>query len=102
MKLSPFADFVVLKQAKMPDSIGGLVIPDNYRHTLPYGEVVAVGPDVKRCQVGDRVYFEARACASVPGDGEMVLVVKEEHLHCLVEGVPSQIITSFVTQGMEQ
>lgn len=46
---------VRLKQLRQPDEI---IIPDaaqNSQAMLPYGEVIAVGPDCKTTQIGDRV-----------------------------------------------
>lgn len=94
MKLKPYADNVVLKQAKLPEKIGSLHVPEAAQQGLPYGEVVEVGPDVGRVDVGDKVFFHTQDASALPYNDEMVIIVKEEAIHCLVEGDYTDIITS--------
>lgn len=102
MKLVPFEDFVVLRQARLPEKVGSLVVPEQIRKTLPYGEVIEVGPKVARVAVGDKVYFGARDGAGLPYNDEMVIIIREESIFCRVEGEYADILTSFASPYIHQ
>lgn len=88
MKAVPLHDNVVIRRKKAEETTkGGLIIPATAVTKSHEGEVLAVGkgkvmrngvvvaPDVK---VGDVVMFDHYV--EVKLDGEMLLLVKEEHI----------------------
>lgn len=94
MKHHPMFDYLALKQAKLPEKIGSLHIPERARNAQPFGEVVAIGPDVKHVEVGEKVFFSDLNAIGVPADPEFLLIVQEKDLRCKVEGDFADIITA--------
>jgi chaperonin GroES len=99
MKLRPLRDRVIVKRIDSETkAASGIVIPDNAAEKPDQGEVLAVGPGRKNDEgkvialniaVGDRVLFGKYSGQTVKVDGEELLVMKEDDLFAVVEGVPS-------------
>jgi len=82
--LEPRADWIVVKHHSTERvSASGLVLPTT---SMPEDEgiVVAVGPDVKRCKVGERIVFSQ--CRSSQKGGEHQYMVRDEHVLAVVHG----------------
>ena len=97
MKFNPLQDRVVIKRTDpSTKSLGGIIIPDNATEKSDQGTVLAVGPG-KRNQagdvipmtvgVGDRVLFGKFAGQAVKINGEEVVILNEEEIYGIIEGV---------------
>jgi chaperonin GroES len=74
---------VFVKREKAPETTaGGLTIPDAAREKPDYGEVIAVGADVKDWKVGDKVTFPKWVgfIVVLPNDNSDYLVVFEDEI----------------------
>jgi chaperonin GroES len=99
MKLRPLHDRVIVKRLENETrTASGIVIPDNAAEKPDQGEVLAVGPGRKNDKgeliapniaVGDRVLFGKYSGQTVKVDGEELLVMKEDDLFAVIEGVPA-------------
>ena len=97
MKFNPLQDRVVIKRTDPnTKSSGGIIIPDVATEKSDQGTVLAVGPG-KRTQagdvipmtvsVGDRVLFGKFAGQAVKINGEEVVILNEEEIYGIIEGV---------------
>ena len=99
MKLRPLHDRVVVKRLEQETkTASGIVIPDAAAEKPDQGEVVAVGPGKRNDKgdfvalnvaVGDRVLFGKYSGQTVKGDGDELLVMKEDDLFAVIEGAPA-------------
>ena len=99
MKLRPLHDRVIVKRIDSETkTASGIVIPDNAAEKPDQGEVLAVGPGRKNeegkvialnVSVGDRVLFGKYSGQTVKVDNEELLVMKEDDLFAVIEGVPA-------------
>ena len=99
MKLRPLHDRVIVKRIDSETkTASGIVIPDAAAEKPDQGEVLAVGPGRKNEEgkvialnvaVGDRVLFGKYSGQTVKVDGDELLVMKEDDLFAVIEGVPS-------------
>ena len=99
MKLRPLHDRVIVKRIDSETkTASGIVIPDNAAEKPDQGEVLAVGPGRKNddgkliplnVAVGDRVLFGKYSGQTVKVEGDELLVMKEDDLFAVVEGVPA-------------
>jgi chaperonin GroES len=67
-------------------SSGGIVIPataDMGARRLVWSKVVAVGPNVRFVEAGDRVLFDPDERAEVEVTGERYVVMRERDLHAV-------------------
>ena len=96
MKIRPLYDRVVVRRMEEETTTpGGIVLPDSATEKPMQGEVVAVGRgkalengefralDVK---VGDKVLFGKYAGTEIKGDGEELLMMREDDLLGIIEG----------------
>jgi len=70
-------------------SSGGIVIPATAAmgaRRLSWSKVVAVGPQARAVEVGDRVLFEAEDKAEVEVHGELYVVMRERDVHAVAAG----------------
>jgi chaperonin GroES len=99
MKLRPLHDRVIVKRLEQETkTASGIVIPDNAAEKPDQGEILAVGPGRKtdkgelialNVKVGDRVLFGKYSGQTVKVEGDELLVMKEDDLFAVVEGVPA-------------
>ena len=97
MKIRPLHDRVIVKRIEEErKSAGGIVIPDNVAEKPDQGEVVAVGKGKKDdngklitldVKVGDRILFGKYSGQTVKVKGDELLVMREEDIMGVVEGV---------------
>lgn len=74
------------KDAGERRSSGGIVIPATAAmgaRRLAWSKVVAVGPQARAVQVGDRVLFDAEEKAEVEVHGELYVVMRERDVHAV-------------------
>jgi chaperonin GroES len=67
-------------------SSGGIVIPATAAmgaRRLAWSKVVAVGPNARSVEVGDRVLFEPEDKAEVEVAGELYVVMRERDVHAV-------------------
>lgn len=64
---------------------GGIVIPAtaSVGRRLSWGEVVAVGPNVRQVSVGDKVLFDAEDRAEVEVSSQAYVLLRERDLHAV-------------------
>jgi chaperonin GroES len=97
MKVRPLRDRVVLERvAEEEQKIGGIIIPDTAKEKPQQGKVIAVGNgrvndkgevlplDVK---AGDTVLFGKYSGTEIKVDGTEYLIVREDEILGVVEGV---------------
>ena len=97
MKFRPLHDRVVVRRVDAEErTAGGIIIPDTAKEKPQQGEVLAVGPgkrdetgklvplDVK---MGDQILFGKWSGTEVKVDGEDLLIMKEDDIMGVVEGV---------------
>jgi chaperonin GroES len=97
MKFRPLHDRVVVRRIDAEEkTAGGIIIPDTAKEKPQQGEVLAVGPgkrdetgklvalDVK---AGDQILFGKWSGTEVKVDGEDLLIMKEDDIMGVVEGV---------------
>jgi chaperonin GroES len=97
MKFRPLHDRVVVRRVDAEErTAGGIIIPDTAKEKPQQGEVLAVGPgkrdetgklvalDVK---AGDQILFGKWSGTEVKVDGEDLLIMKEDDIMGVVEGV---------------
>ncbi len=101
MKVQPLRDRVLVKRVEETEQrIGGIIIPDTAREKPQQGRVIAVGRgrvndkgetfplDVR---VGDTVLFGKYAGTEIKLDGEEYLIIREEEILGVMEGVPEPV-----------
>jgi chaperonin GroES len=97
MKVRPLRDRILVKRVEEEEQrVGGIIIPDTAKEKPQQGKVVAVGKgrvndkgevfplDVKE---GDVVLFGKYAGTEIKLDGEEYLIMREEEVLGVVEGV---------------
>ncbi len=97
MKIRPLHDRVIVKRIdEERKSAGGIVIPDTAAEKPDQGEVMAVGKGKKSddgklialdVKVGDRVLFGKYSGQTVKVKGDELLVMREEDIMGVIEGV---------------
>ena len=101
MNIRPLRDRVVLKRIEEQEQkVGGIIIPDTAKEKPQQGHVVAVGNgrvndegkviplDVK---AGDTVLFGKYSGTEIKLDGVEYLIVREEEILGIIEGVPAGV-----------
>src|SRR5919205_2840478 len=97
MQFRPLHDRVVVRRVDAEEkTAGGIIIPDTAKEKPQQGEVLAVGPgkrddtgklvppDIK---AGDQILFGKWSGTEVKVDGEDLLIMKEDDIMGVVEGV---------------
>jgi len=95
MALRPLHDRVIVKRLDNErKTASGIVIPDSAAEKPDQGEVLAVGPGKKTedgkvlpvdVKVGDKVLFGKYAGQAVKGDGDELLVIREEEILAVIQ-----------------
>ncbi|MEY3470781.1 MAG: hypothetical protein RLZZ223_131 [Candidatus Parcubacteria bacterium] len=82
MNIQPLFDKVLIKPQKAEEkTASGIYIPDTAKHDKPqFGEVIAVGGEVKIVKVGQKVAFAKYGPTDINMEGEDYLIVKEEDI----------------------
>lgn len=76
--MQPMRDIIRIKADKAQDkTASGLYIKEDWKTVPPTGEVLAVGPECKVVQVGDRVVFERYGAIKLDDDERLC---KESHI----------------------
>lgn len=80
---------VLISADKAPEkSKSGLYLTESWKTLPPFGEVVAIGPEVKTVKVGDRVIFERYGSVTIQlehGEKEDYRVCLEKHVIAKVD-----------------
>ena len=79
MNFKPLADRVLVQEEEVAtQTASGIYIPDNASKEIPtHATVVAIGPDVKHVEVGDKVVYGKYAkSAAVTVDDKEYLVME--------------------------
>ena len=97
MKIRPLQDRVLIRRTEEErKSPGGIVIPDSATEKPIKGEVIAAGKgkvlengDVRPLELkaGDKVLFGKYSGTEVKVDGEELLVMKEDDVMAIIEGL---------------
>ena len=96
-RVRPLQDRVIVKRVEEQEqrSAGGIIIPDTAKEKPQEGRVVAVGPGKKEdgkvlaldVKAGDRVLFGKYTGTEIKLDGEEYLIIREEEVLGVAEGV---------------
>ena len=79
MNFTPLSDRVLVQEEEVvTKTASGIIIPDNASKEKPtHATIVAIGPDVKHVEVGDKVVYGKYAkTAAVTVDGNDYLVME--------------------------
>lgn len=79
MKLEPFGDRIVALPAEEP-TVGGLILAQGSKERPVVSVVIALGEDVKKIKVGDRVCYTRYAPNEVELDKKTYIILKEEDI----------------------
>ena len=98
MNVRPLRDRILVKRAEQQEQrIGGIIVPDTAQEKPHQAKVVAVGKgrvnddgktiplDVK---AGDDVFIVKSAGTEIKLDGEEYLIIREDEILGVAEGVP--------------
>jgi len=101
MSMRPLRDRVLVERIEEQEQrIGGIIVPDSAKEKPQHGRVVAVGRgrvndkgevfplDVK---VGDTVLFGKYGGTEVKIDGKEFLILREDEILGVTEGVPEAV-----------
>ncbi len=101
MKMRPLRDRILVERTEEHEQrVGGIIIPDTAKEKPQQGRVVAVGKgrindkgdvfplDVKE---GDTVLFGKYAGSEIKLDGKEYLIIREEEVLGVLEGVPELV-----------
>ena len=101
MKMRPLRDRILVERVEEDEQrVGGIIIPDTAKEKPQQGRVVAVGKgrindkgdvfplDVKE---GDTVLFGKYAGAEIKLEGKEYLIIREEEVLGVLEGVPELV-----------
>jgi chaperonin GroES len=101
MKMRPLRDRIVVERIEEQEQrVGGIIVPDTAKEKPQQGRVVAVGTgrvndkgDVFPLDVaaGDVVLFGKYGGSEIKIDGKEYLILREEEVLGVVEGVPEVV-----------
>lgn len=85
--LQPLGDRVVaVKEEAASTTASGLYLPDSAKEKAISAVVKAVGADVKRVKVGDRIIYKEYSTTEIKVDTTDYLIVKEEDILATLAG----------------
>lgn len=74
--IEPLKQLLVVERDAIKDqSDGGILLPDDAKQKPQVGTIVAMGPDVRDLNVGDRIMFKRYAATDVEFDGQEATMV---------------------------
>ena len=77
--ITPLADRVVaVREAAETKTASGLYLPDNAKEKPTFAVVKAVGPEVTKLKVGDKIIFKEYSTTELRINNTEYLIVKEE------------------------
>ncbi len=98
MKVRPLHDRILVQRIEEQEQrVGGIIIPDTAKEKPQQGKVIAVGSgkikdDGKRVPLdvkeGDTILFGKYAGTEIKVDGEEYLIIREDEVLGVLEGVP--------------
>lgn len=82
MELQPLGKRVLVKRnAEMTETPGGIIIPDTFTEKPMEGRVIAIGDDIDKVDVDDRVLFAKFAGVEVVNNKDgMYLILDQDSL----------------------
>jgi len=84
--LNPLGDYLVAKNEEAEaKTASGLYIPESAQEKPKFSKVVAVGPEVKKVKVGDRIISKSYSSTEVKVDKDEYTIVKEEDVLATVK-----------------
>jgi len=72
--------YVLMERAASAAALGSILIPEAYRHRMQEGLAVAVGPDVRDVQPGQRVLVDRWLGTEFVLSGRTFCAVEERHV----------------------
>lgn len=89
--LSPFTDYVLLKEIPAASVIGGIIVPEAHRAKLNQGEVVDKGPQVSdKVRVGQILFFPLHSEHRLEWKGNKFIIVQEGNCLGAIEEIPEE------------
>lgn len=84
--IQPLADYVVAKgEEALAKTASGLYLPDSATEKPKTAKVLAVGKDVSRVRVGDRIIYKSYSTTDVKVGKDEYILVKEEDIIATVK-----------------
>ena len=84
--IQPLADYVVAEAEEAPSkTASGLYLPDNAKEKPKVAKVVAVGKEVKRVKLGDKIVYKSYSTTEIKLGGSEYMLVKEEDILATVK-----------------
>lgn len=82
MTINPLADLVLIKVDPVKkQTSSGLYVQQEWKSLPPTGAIQAIGPDVTKVKVGEKVLFDRYASIILEDD---LRLAKESHCHATV------------------
>jgi chaperonin GroES len=79
--IDPLHDYLYIRLRKAEtETEEGIALPQGEQDTPHEGEVLAVGPEVKKVKKGDRVVFKAWGANQVHADGKEAILIRESDI----------------------
>lgn len=77
--IKPLADrLLAVREEAQSKTASGIYLPETSKEKSVIAKVIAIGPDVKRVAVGERIVYKEYATTELKVDGTDYLIVKEE------------------------
>ena len=84
--IQPLADYVVAQaEETQTKTASGLYLPDNAQEKPKTAKILAVGKDVKRVKVGEKIVYKSYSTTELKIAGEEYILVKEEDVLATVK-----------------
>lgn len=84
--IQPLADYVVAKGEEAPGkTASGLYLPDSATEKPKSATVLAVGKDVSRVKIGDKIIYKSYSTTDVKVGSDEYILVKEEDILATVK-----------------
>lgn len=86
INIQPLADYVVA-QSEEPETktASGLYLPEQAKEKPKVAKVLAVGQDVKRVKVSDRIIYKSYSTTDIKLGNDEYILVKEEDVLATVK-----------------
>lgn len=98
LTVEPLADRIIVQKLLAASKIGSIIVPDKVRDNSHKGKVLAVGPgkegEKTNVGLGDIIMFTKFAGAEIEIDGDIVLMMRQGDVLCVIQRGTKQIHTT--------
>jgi chaperonin GroES len=86
VNIQPLSDYLVAKQESADSkTASGLYLPENSQEKPKVAKVLAVGKDVKKLKINDKIIYKSYSTTDVKLGSEEYIIVKEEDVLATVK-----------------